>query len=138
MNIKERFISFLDLYRTFIFWSYLALILLLVILPLNNQENLILNNTYLVEIRLDHLLHGILFIPWLFIGSRLRGMPLPLAIIGGLLLALSAEGLQYFLPYRAFNINDMISNAIGVFLGLPLVLPTMGGTGRRALSTKTF
>ena len=39
------------------------------------------------------------------------------AILLGILLALSAEGVQYFLPYRAFNVNDMISNLIGMGVG---------------------
>ena len=31
---------------------------------------------------------------------------------------MAAEGVQYFLTYRAFNVNDMISNVIGMMLGL--------------------
>ena len=32
------------------------------------------------------------------------------------------EGVQYFLPYRVFNVNDMISNVIGVMLGLGILV----------------
>ena len=47
------------------------------------------------------------------------------AILLGILLALSAGGVQYFLTYRAFNVNDMISNLIGLAGG------GLGVIGRR-------
>ncbi len=39
-------------------------------------------------------------------------------IILSLLFAFSLEGVQYFLSYRAFNINDLAANGVGVILGL--------------------
>jgi len=51
---------------------------------------------------------------WGYIIFILLVVVLPLN--GGL--AVAAEGVQYFLPYRAFNVNDMISNVIGMMLGL--------------------
>ena len=45
-----------------------------------------------------------------------------MAIIAGIGLVVGAEGVQYFLPYRAFNVNDMISNVIGVMLGLGIIV----------------
>jgi VanZ family protein len=35
----------------------------------------------------------------------------------GLFFATSTEAIQYVLPYRAFNINDMIADAFGILLG---------------------
>ncbi len=37
-----------------------------------------------------------------------------------LLFAAATEWIQYYLPYRAFNINDLISNCLGIILGLIL------------------
>ena len=108
-----------------VFWGYISFILLMVVLPLNGLSAHALNNVYIVEIRLDHLLHGILFLPWFFISIRIYRLPVWVAIIAGLGLALSAEGVQYFLPYRAFNVNDMISNLIGLAGG------GLGVIGRR-------
>ena len=45
--------------------------------------------------------------------------------MAGIGLALSAEGVQFYLPYRAFNVNDMISNLIGLAGG------GLGVIGRR-------
>ena len=94
----------------------------MVVLPLNGFSSHALNNVYIVEIRLDHLLHGILFLPWFFISIHIYRLPVWVPIIVGLGLALSAEGVQYFLTYRAFNVNDMISNVIGVMLGLGILV----------------
>ena len=35
----------------------------------------------------------------------------------GLLAAFATEGVQYFLTYRTYNINDLFSNFLGVLLG---------------------
>ena len=38
-------------------------------------------------------------------------------ILLGLLFATANEAVQYLLPYRAFNINDLLANGLGVMLG---------------------
>ncbi len=40
----------------------------------------------------------------------------------GLLFASASEGLQYFLPYRAFNINDLLANLLGVMAGFAVLI----------------
>jgi VanZ family protein len=37
-------------------------------------------------------------------------------LIIGVLFAFAMEAVQYFLPYRAFNINDLLANGLGVVL----------------------
>jgi len=39
-------------------------------------------------------------------------------VVYGLLMASVAEGVQYFLTYRSYNINDMIANWMGVVVGM--------------------
>ena len=116
------FIKFLHSNPSKLFWGYIAFILLMAVMPLNGLNSHALNNVYIVEIRLDHLLHGILFLPWFFISIHIYGLPVWVAIIAGIGLVVGAEGVQYFLPYRAFNVNDMISNVIGVMLGLGIIV----------------
>lgn len=43
-------------------------------------------------------------------------------LLTGLLFASTTEGLQYFLPYRAFNINDLLANLLGVMLGFAVLI----------------
>jgi glycopeptide antibiotics resistance protein len=103
--------------------SYTVVIILLSVLPVNGGDSL-LNDRFILSIRLDYLVHFALFIPWMlliwiFTGVRFNNTPLKASgwIVAGLILAVSSEYLQYFLPYRAFNINDLVANCLGVLLG---------------------
>ena len=128
-------LNFLRLHSTKLLWSYIICIAILVTIPVQRQ-GVIINNYHVVHIRLDHLLHGLLMMPWFFLSIRLQGMKVLPAILLGILLALSAEGVQYFLPYRAFNVNDMISNVIGVMLGAGILGFSVDKDARRDEETK--
>jgi len=105
------------------FWFYTAIIILLFILPINGSESCI-NNIFIVSIRLDYLAHLFLFIPWMFLWknyTRLRfdksvGKTI-LFITLGIQFAFCSELIQYYLPYRAFNINDLMANMAGIGIG---------------------
>ena len=86
------FTKFLHSNHSKIFWGYITFIFLMVVFPLTGFRSHALNNVYIVEIRLDHLLHGILFLPWFFISIRIYGLPVWVAIIAGIGLAVAAEG----------------------------------------------
>ncbi len=103
--------------------TYLLVLLLLVVLPLNGFTNTALHTTIVVSIRLDYLLHVLLLLPWLFLTvSAWNRRVLPLLFLGAGV-AVLLESIQYFLPYRSFNINDMLANMLGVGLGLTLLIP---------------
>ena len=78
-----------------------------------------MNDIFVVHLRLDYLLHGLLFLPITFFLSRwpLSGYRFPVILLAALLFALFCEAVQYPLPYRAFNINDLIANLAGVVAG---------------------
>ena len=42
-------------------------------------------------------------------------------MLAGLALAVGLEGVQYLLPYRAYNVNDMLGNGAGALMGGVLV-----------------
>jgi len=107
-----------------IFIFYVIVILLLSILPINSAHSFI-NNTYIIRIRLDYLGHISLFLPFLFLGNRALSIKLYPIILFGVFLALFTEGLQFFLPYRAFNINDLIANVLGLLLGFLLLISSL-------------
>jgi hypothetical protein len=75
-----------------IFWGYITFILLMAVMPLNGLNSHALNNVYIVEIRLDHLLHGILFLPWFFISNHIYRLPVWVAVVAGIGLAVAAGG----------------------------------------------
>ena len=114
------------MYRKIILFSYLAGMLLLVGLPLNDTASSFLTNNYVVRIRMDYLLHVFLFLPFLLFFKL--AYPVSKAIwlvLMGIFFAGFCEGIQYLLPYRSFNINDLIANIAGVIFGLILIIPAV-------------
>lgn len=103
---------------------YIIVIFSLVLLPINNNTSKI-NHTYIFKLRFDYTLHALLFLPWiLFKQNKSVNYHTFTWISIGLLFAVVAEGVQYFVPYRAFNVNDLIANCIGILLSsLFLYLP---------------
>ena len=105
------------------FGIYTTVIILLCVLPINSSGSG-LNDIFLVSIRLDYLAHFILFIPWVFLLWKKVGVSFKsdfratiFYILLGLLFATANEAIQYLLPYRAFNINDLLANCIGIGIG---------------------
>lgn len=113
-----------------LFLLYCIALFLLPILPINSESSQ-LNNTYIVTIRLDYLLHVLIFFPFLpwaiysLLGTFSQKTVIKKAgffTITGLVFAIITEVIQFYLPYRTFNINDLISNTLGIILGLPVIL----------------
>jgi VanZ family protein len=97
--------------------------MLLAVLPINSPDSR-LNNVFVLSIRLDYLAHFAIFIPWMIIvwfstGVRFANFPWKAIgwIAAGIGLGAISELVQYFLPYRSFNINDLVANTMGVALG---------------------
>ena len=102
------------------------MLILIAVLPINSTANTTLTDVFVVHIRLDHLLHATIFIPWallyLIAFRPVKWDEKLMLVIYGLLMASATEGVQYFLAYRSYNINDLIANWIGVVLGMGLVV----------------
>ena len=116
---------------------YIVLILVLNLVPIGGS----LNTTTVGPIRLDYLLHSILFLPWMALvcwrlqrtaGSwRLERKRLTLGgyllwMTLGIGLANGVEAMQYFVAERSFNPMDGVFNAAGVVVGMILVLARRG------------
>ena len=83
-------------------------------------------DSFVLGLRLDHLLHASIYIPctWFLMDSLLhfdRGrVPFRrkvLLLLCGFAIACLTEGVQWLLPYRGFDINDLAANFIGVTFG---------------------
>lgn len=94
---------------------YIGTILLLGVLPLNTSSEL--NNITILRLRGDYFLHALMFVPWAFF-RPVKKLRVFIWLIIGLAFAAGSETLQYFLPYRAFNINDLVANMLGVVIGI--------------------
>lgn len=111
----------------FIAISYILSLFILAVLPINGKESAV-NGTYVFQLRLDYLIHILLFLPWMTIllfnfkdASAKFFLFRPLAWLSlGFILVFITEGIQYFIPYRAFNARDLFSNSLGLIIGLGL------------------
>ena len=95
---------------------YFAALALLMWAPINGL-GVPLDN-YILGLRLDHLLHASVYIPIaIFLMDLAPRRRWWLLWIVSCIIGLLTEGGQWILPYRGFDINDMVANLIGVTLG---------------------
>ena len=106
----------------YLFTAYLAAVIIVSLIPLGGTS-VAMNEHHVLSIRLDYLLHASVFLPLVPLWRLARPEhPWSLIILAGLLLAAVTEGSQYFIPYRAYNINDLLGNIAGVLLGVLVAL----------------
>lgn len=98
---------------------YFVLLAILMWAPLNGL-GVPLNN-YVFGLRLDHLLHASVYIPCTLFLMDIIG-PRWAVWITAVAIGLLTEGVQWLLPFRGFDINDLVANAIGVSLGWVAIL----------------
>ncbi len=131
-------------------YTYITILILLATFPINGLNSM-LNNNYLLNIRWDYLVHALVYIPLvplliiaqIKIGRKVKShgratlsfQTLNIIILS-LLFAFSLEGIQYFLPYRAFNINDLVANGVGVALGCLIIIVFSAGIRHLQLKYK--
>jgi len=116
-------------YWRIVFWLFTAVIIGQAIAPINGVNSK-LNNTFVLVVRLDYLIHVAMF-ACLSVLFRLAYFPKSgfnlskgVLFFGVMFLtAFFSEALQWFVSYRVFNVNDLIANFIGVLLSIPLVRP---------------
>lgn len=119
----------------FIILLYITLILVLHLIPLGEGGT---NRFDLGPLRADYVLHTTLFIPWMFLfyikpdpGWKIRFRRItPLPFLGwmglGIMLAAGAEGIQYWIDYRAFDPMDAMFNFLGVLIGAGILYKVQG------------
>ncbi len=109
-------------YADLITYGYIIALFALAVLPINGRDSSVINQTYVLsEVRLDYFLHSFLLAPWMPL-RMLYGKTNPRKalfwLILGLPLACLTEVVQYFLPYRTYNIIDLMANILGLLIGL--------------------
>lgn len=107
--ITHRLIGF------FLFILYILAVFLFNVLPLGFVEKI--QEPLWGEFRLDYLSHALIFLPWIFFHLCFPTQKKRLWFVVGLVIALLIEGIQYYLPYRGFNMYDIIFNVVGLLMG---------------------
>ena len=101
-----------------LFFTYITIVVLLLVLPLNGT--LRLSNVYF-GFRSDHIVHCFIFTP--FISLCFLGKLAPTTrrlLVFGYTFASLCEFLHVFIPYRTASIFDLLANYIGVTIGFLL------------------
>ena len=107
-------------YSNWLAGLYLLLLLVGALIPLGMGSEPLSNN-YTFHIRADYLLHALFYIPLplllLLSRSGRKGGWLTVILVS-LVVVILFETVQMLVPYRAFNINDLFANGVGVLIGL--------------------
>lgn len=98
---------------------YLVMLAALMWLPLQGLK--IPMDNFVLGIRIDHLYHATVYVPCVLMLMPLCRYRWRRAWLVALLVALTTETVQWLLPYRGFDINDLIANLLGVTVGVLLV-----------------
>ncbi|MBN1117468.1 MAG: VanZ family protein [Bacteroidales bacterium] len=77
---------------------------------------------YKIEFRLDYLTHFIIYLPFIWLFIRGLNKKIWVSLLWGFLTAVGTEYIQYHIPYRTFNINDLLANVFGILAGALLFL----------------
>ena len=116
------------IYR-YLFWTGYAAVLITTFLPIAGELNKIHIGPGAFHIRLDHLLHLLVYfmICMYYLFGQMRGITLFRTnsllkfVLLVLLLATFTEVVQLWVPERAFNVFDLVSNLAGVLVGTGVV-----------------
>ena len=108
--------------------GYILVVIVLNVIPLGGFG--VLNRTDIGPFRADHLLHAIVFLPWMFLlffvpqgGERVGRIWMWLGWLGlGVIIAVGVEVMQLWVPHRAFSPMDGVFGVVGVVVGGGLVL----------------
>ncbi len=94
---------------------YILSLIILMLIPIGNSSTN-LNDIMIVSLRGDYLVHLLVPFPWMWISRYIWLDKFKFAwwFLLGLVLMATLELAQMWLPYRSFNINDLIAGIIGV------------------------
>ena len=121
--------NFIQFFYRFVFFFGYTTVLITALIPMSGGLSKISLGPELIQIRLDHFLHfSVYFLICIYflLGVRLELHLFKVHSISKfaflvLFLAIGSELLQIWVPSRAFNIFDMISNILGFFVGLWII-----------------
>lgn len=107
--------------RRFVFYAYVFFILFMALFPFSTVGVTRLDEVYVVNFRLDHLVHLLAFFPAyaIFFSAFVPTSMVTriLVFLSALVFAALAEHLQIFVSYRFYNPADLFSNMAGVVIG---------------------
>lgn len=88
--------------------------MVMMVIPLGNY-GVKMNDTFVLSFRGNYILHCLVYVPWMWIGSWLfgKGFRWFWWFGFGVIVVAVMECLQMWLPYRSFNVNDLVAGEVG-------------------------
>lgn len=104
-------------------WAVVYFVLLAVLMwaPINGLAPVLDN--YIFGLRADHFFHALVYLAAPFFLADCLDKRWGWILLVSMLVGLFTESVQALLPYRGFDVNDLIANCIGVLLGCFALLP---------------
>ncbi len=100
-----------------IFAGYVVLLLTIILIPFDIAGTPV-NQIRLLSVRLDYILHALVVMPLLPLWHLAQpANPLLIKLLAGIVFVAGVEIVQLVIPYRTYNIYDLISNLAGVGAG---------------------
>ncbi|MBP9990172.1 MAG: VanZ family protein [Bacteroidales bacterium] len=94
---------------------YFIMLAILMWAPLNGLG--IPMDNFIFGIRIDHLYHASIYLFCAFFWQDWLNRNMKLVLLLAILTGIVTEFVQYLLPYRGFDINDLIANILGATIG---------------------
>ena len=109
-----------------LFWGWLILVVILNVVPLENETNRSLSSNKIFQFRLDYVVHSLSFLvfAWIWVLGKIKDVcwfeSYEVLKFGGIIFVwvVGIELLQIFVPYRTFNPMDMMANLFGAILAM--------------------
>ena len=102
------------------------MVLILNVVPLENETNRSLSSNKIFQFRLDYVVHSLSFLvfAWIWVLGKIKDVcwfeSYEVLKFGGIIFVwvVGIELLQIFVPYRTFNPMDMMANLFGAILAM--------------------
>ena len=94
---------------------YLLFVFIIHVFPFDSSYKLNVMGSF--QVRWDYIFHILVFIPLPIFLNRSS----PYWVLISLVLTFFLEGIQLFLPYRSFNVIDILANLFGIIFGFLII-----------------
>lgn len=93
---------------------FIAALVILMVTPVGSR----INKTFILGVRLDYIIHGLIYLPWMHIYSLISRdrYNIVIGLISGVVLVIGLEYIQMLVPHRGFNLKDIIAGEVGVVI----------------------
>ncbi len=101
--------------------TYITVLTILLVMPLGDIR---IEQVQVSGLRGDYIVHCLVYTPWMFLGKFIFSEKFNILkwLIIGIIYVAVMEFTQYLIPYRGYNIYDLIAGEVGLICSYLLML----------------